>query len=70
MVVGSEAFTNIGFQTSGSKKWDIRTKMPGMETMDRTDPYGLTGLSSIQWWYGTLIERPEWIAVMYSIAEV
>ena len=70
MVVGSEAFTNIGFQTSGSKKWDIRTKMPGMDTMDRTDPYGLTGLSSIQWWYGTLIERPEWIAVMYSIAEV
>ena len=70
MVVGSEAFTNIGFQTAGSKKWDIRTKMPGMETMDRSDPYGLTGLSSIQWWYGTLIERPEWIAVMYSIAEV
>ena len=70
LVVGSESFTNIGFQTSGSKKWDIRTKMPGMETMDRTDPYGLTGLSSIQWFYGTLIERPEWIAVTYSIAEI
>lgn len=70
LVVGSEAFTNIGFQTAGSKKWDIRTKMPGQETMDRTDPYGLTGLSSIQWFYGTLIERPEWIAVVYSIAEI
>ena len=70
LVVGSEAFTNIGFQTAGSKKWDIRTKMPGQETMDRTDPYGLTGLSSIQWFYGTLIERPEWIAVAYSIAEI
>ena len=70
LVVGSEAFTNIGFQTAGSKKWDIRTKMPGQETMDRTDPYGLTGLSSIQWFYGTLIERPEWIAVAYSIAGI
>ena len=71
MVVGSEAFTNIGFQTSGaSKKWKITTKMPGAETADRNDPYGETGFSSIKWYYGTLLERPEWIAVLHSLAVI
>ena len=71
MVVGSEAFTNIGFQTSGaSKKWKITTKMPGAETADRNDPYGETGFSSIKWYYGTLLERPEWIAILHSLAVI
>ena len=71
LVVGSEAFTNIGFQTSGaSKKWKITTKMPGAETADRNDPYGETGFSSIKWYYGTLLERPEWIAILHSLAVI
>ena len=69
LVVGSEAFTNIGFQTSGAnKKWKITTKLPGADTADRTDPYGETGFSSIKWYHGMLIQRPEWIAVLHSLA--
>ncbi len=69
LVVSSEAFTTIGFQTDGkSFKFDITTKMPGKETADRTDPYGETGFSSIKWWYGTLIYRPERIAVVKTVA--
>ena len=71
MVVGSEAFTQIGFQTGGSaKKWKITTKMPGADTADRNDPYGETGFSSIKWYYGTLLERPEWIAILHSLAVI
>ena len=69
LVVGSEAFTNIGFQTSGAnKKWKITTKLPGADTADRMDPYGETGFSSIKWYHGMLIQRPEWIAVLHSLA--
>lgn len=69
LVVGSESFTTIGFQTDGkSFKFDITTKMPGKETADRNDPYGETGFSSIKWWYGTLIYRPERIAVVKTVA--
>lgn len=69
MVVGSEAFTNIGFQTSGaSKKWKITTKLPGSETADLSDPFGESGFSSIKWYHGILIERPEWISILHSLA--
>lgn len=69
LVVGSGSFTTIGFQTDGkSFKFDITTKMPGKETADRQDPYGETGFTSIKWWYGTLVYRPEWIAVVKTVA--
>lgn len=68
LVVGSEAFTHIGFQTAGAKKWKITTKLPGMETAGFHDPYGENGFSSIKWYHGTLIERPEWIAILHSLA--
>lgn len=70
LVVGSEAFTHIGFQTGsgGDKKWKITTKTPGEATADRNDPYGETGFSSIKWYYGMLVERPEWIAILHSLA--
>lgn len=69
LVVGSEAFSTIGFQTDGkSVKFKIITKMPGEETADRNDPYGKTGFSSIQWYYGTLVYRPERIAVVKTVA--
>ena len=28
-----------------------------------TDPYGKTGFTSLEFWNGVLIERPEWLAV-------
>lgn len=71
LCVGAESFTTIGFQTGGkSMKFKITTKMPGKETADRTDPYGETGFSSIKWWYGTMILRPERLAVIKTLAPV
>ena len=69
LVVGSESFTTIGFQTDGENtKFVIRHKKPS-DTVDRTDPYGKVGFYSIQWWYGTMILRPEWIACVKVVAE-
>lgn len=65
LAVCDEAFVTIGFQTDGkSMKFDITTKMPGKETADKADPYGETGFSSIKWYYGILVMRPERIAVV------
>lgn len=69
LVVGDSAFTTIGFQTDGKTvKFKITTKMPGEKTADRTDPYGEMGFSSIKWYYGTLITRPERIGLVKSVA--
>ena len=71
LVVGDDSFTTIGFQSDGKTvKFTVMTKMPGKETMDRNDPYGETGLSSIKWYYGILIKRPERIAVVKCVAPV
>lgn len=70
-VVGNEAFKTIGFQTDGkSVKFSVTTKMPGRETADRNDPYGETGFSSIKWYYGVLIERPERLAMIKTLAPI
>lgn len=70
-VVGSEAFKTIGFQTDGkSVKFSVTTKMPGNATADRNDPYGETGFSSIKWYYGVLIERPERLAMIKTLAPI
>lgn len=71
LVVGDESFATIGYQTDGkSVKFDIMTKMPGRETMDRDDPYGKTGLSSLQFWYGMLTLRPERIGLIKTVAQI
>ena len=71
LVVGEESFTTIGFQTDGKTvKFSVMTKMPGKETADRNDPYGETGFSSIKWYYGILIKRPERIGVVKVVAPV
>jgi N4-gp56 family major capsid protein len=71
LVVGEGSFTTIGFQTDGkSFKFQITHKAPGRETADRTDPYGETGFMSIKWYYGTMILRPERIALVKSVARV
>lgn len=69
--VGEGSFTTIGFQTEGkSFKFTITHKAPGRETADRSDPYGETGFMSIKWYYGTMILRPERIALIKSVARV
>ncbi|WP_312926636.1 N4-gp56 family major capsid protein [Pseudescherichia sp.] len=71
LAVASESFTTIGFQTDGkSVKFNIQTKMPGKDMVTVQDPYGETGLMSIKWYYGTLIKRPEWIALVKTVAPV
>jgi N4-gp56 family major capsid protein len=71
LVVGAESFTTIGFQTGGkSMKFKITTKMPGKETADRNDPFGETGFSSIKWYHGTMILRPERLAVVKTLAKI
>lgn len=71
LVVGDDSFTAIGFQTDGKVlNFDVMTKMPGKETMDRNDPYGETGLSSIKWYYGILVKRPERIGVIKTVAPI
>ena len=72
MAVASEAFTCLGFQADmgGKGNFKLITRMPGTETADRTDPYGQSGFTSIQWTHGMLIEHPEWIATFYTLAEV
>lgn len=71
LCVGAESFTTIGFQTSGrDMKFKITTKMPGKETADRTDPYGELGFSSIKWYHGTMILRPERLAIVKTLASI
>ena len=71
LVIGDDSFNTIGFQTDGkSVKFNVLTKMPGNATADRNDPYGETGFSSIKWYYGILIKRPERIGLIKAVAPV
>ena len=71
LVVGDDSFSTIGFQTDGKTvKFDITTKMPGNETAGHFDPYGETGFSSIKWYYGILIKRPERLAIIKTVAPI
>ena len=71
LVVGSESFTTIGFQTSGKNvKFKIYHKKPGETIADRNDPYGETGFMSIKFYYGFMPLRTERIAVIWSVAQL
>jgi len=67
LYIGSGSFTQIGFQSMGTKgKFNIIVKKPGKEVADRQNPYGKVGFVSNQYWYGVLLERPDWLGVIYS----
>lgn len=71
LVIGDASFSTIGFQTDGKTvKFSVMTKMPGRETADRNDPYGETGFSSIKWYYGILVMRPERIGLIKTVAPI
>lgn len=71
IVVGSESFTTIGFQTAGKMvKFKIYHKKPGEKTADRNDPYGETGFMSIKFYYGFMPLRTERLAVVWSVAQM
>ncbi len=69
LCIGEGSFTTIGFQTDGkSVKFHITHKPPGIETADRTDPYGETGFMSIKWYYGFMVLRSERLGLIKTIA--
>lgn len=70
LCLGEDSWTCVSFQNDGmSGNFNIVTKMPGSETASSyNDPYGKMGFSSIAWWYGTLIKRPERIGVIKTVA--
>jgi len=70
LVVGSESFTTIGFQTDGKTvKFKIKSANPGSTESYANDPYGETGFMSIKWYYGYMVLRSERIALCKSVAE-
>lgn len=70
LVVGSESFTTIGFQSEAkSVKYKIIHKKPA-ENAGLHNPYGKIGFMSIQWWYGFMVIRPERIALIKTAALV
>ena len=71
LVVGSESFTTVGFQTDGKTvKFKIKHVKPESETSyGFHDPYGEKGFSSIKWYYGFMVLRPERIALCKTVAE-
>lgn len=71
LVVGSESFTTVGFQTSGKMvKFKIFHKKPGEGMVSTADPYGETGLMSIKWYYGFMPLRTERLAVIWTVAQL
>ena len=69
--VGTDSFTNIGFSDSirGGKtysKFNVMHRKPGV--ISELDPYADRGIISLQWWMGTMVQRPERIGVAYTIA--
>jgi N4-gp56 family major capsid protein len=70
LVVGSKSFTTIGFQTDGKTvKFKIKHSKPESDISYANDPYGETGFMSIKWYYGSIITRPERIALVKTVAE-
>lgn len=70
LVVGSGSFAKINFQSSGTTndKFKIIVRKPGTFA-NPEDPFEKIGYSSIQFWQGTMILRPEWIAKVLTGAK-
>jgi len=70
LVVGSGAFAHIRFQSSGgtNDKFQIITRKPGTFA-NPEDPFEKLGYSSIQFWQGTMILRPEWLGLVWTLAK-
>lgn len=71
LVIGSESFTTIGFQTDGKTvKFKIKHAMPGSTESYAMDPFGETGFMSIKWYYGFLEQRGERIGRILTAARM
>jgi N4-gp56 family major capsid protein len=71
LVVGSESFTTIGFETSGNMiKFKIKHSEPESPESYANDPFGETGFMSIKFYYGFMALRTERIALVKTVARV
>ena len=71
LVTGDESFATIGFQTTqNGTKFNIIIQKPGAKAANLQNPYGNKGFSSINWWYSTLIQRPERLGLIWTVAKV
>ena len=72
LVIGSESFTTVGFQTDGKTvKFKIKHVAPESEgSYSQSDPYGELGFMSIKWYYGFMVLRSERIALCKTVAEL
>ncbi|RLB78659.1 MAG: N4-gp56 family major capsid protein [Deltaproteobacteria bacterium] len=69
LVIGDASFTTIGFQTSNSKtKFTVKHSKPGSPESYAGDPFGETGFTSIKWYYGFMVLRPERIGIIKTVA--
>jgi N4-gp56 family major capsid protein len=70
LVIGSGSFAKINFQSSGTTndKFKVIVRKPGTFA-NPEDPFEKIGYSSIQFWQGTMILRPEWIAKVLTAAK-
>ena len=71
LTIGDDSFATIGFQTNGKfVNFSVMTKMPGRETATIDEPFGEKGFSSIKWYYGILVKRPERIGLIKTVAPI
>ena len=75
MLIPSQgSFSEISFHSSNGgkagEKWTIHHRKPGYATMGKDDPFGKKGIKSIQWWYGSLIPRPEHVGLFKCVAQL
>ena len=70
LVVGSDSFTHLKFSSkyAESGQFEINMKTP-KEAGSIANPFHKLGYKSIQWWQGSLIHHPEWIAVTWVVAK-
>lgn len=76
LVVGSNSCSGIDFTSGNAGKTmqhadaktsilELREATPSAVTTSH--PHGSPGVKSLGWWEGLLVERPDWIAVMYTV---
>lgn len=70
LIIGSGAFTTLGFRLSTISGSVYAGNMLFLDTKPQQtvdQPFGDVGVLSVQWYYGTLVERPEWIVCIKSL---
>jgi len=70
LIIGSQAFSTLGFRLSTIANSVYAGNMLFLDTPPKqthANPFGDLGILSVQWYYGTLVERPEWIVCMRSL---